>query len=81
MCPCLMAGAGASTHHHAALLANVATLFVHQLDGVVPLLHALAVAGQIEASDCHLAGYNRVNSRPAVPHHEQELCLQIQSNT
>lgn len=79
MCVCVCV----YTHHHATILANVATLFVHQFDGVIPLLHALAVAGQIEASDCHLAGYNRVYGGPAISHHEQEFGLQeiyIQTN-
>lgn len=58
------------THHHAAVLADVPALLVHHLDGVVPLLHALPVAAQIEAGDCHLARYNRMNCRPAVAHHE-----------
>lgn len=42
-------------HHHAALFANLSALIVHRRDGLIPLLHALTIVGEIKAGDGDLS--------------------------
>lgn len=55
------------------MLPQLIALIVHRLNGAVPLLQALLVAGQVEPGDGHLPGDDGVRGRPAVPDHEDEL--------
>lgn len=60
-------------HPETAGRTQLAALIVHRLHRPVPLLHALPVAGQVEARDGHLAGDDAVGGGAAVAHHEDEL--------
>lgn len=66
----------AGTYHHALIAADFLALIVHRFDRVIPLRHALSIAGVIESGDGDFAGNDRVDGCSAVANHEQEFGLQ-----
>jgi hypothetical protein len=63
-------------NNQAFLFTNFFALIIHCTNRLIPLLHALFVARQVEASDCYFSTDYAMNRRPPISYHKDEFCLQ-----